>query len=81
MDAFLLGAYYDSRYSLIVSSPKILTKGISLNNTKLRYKYMVDLAILFGADRDIAETNMLDVMVFEKKYFHRGKFTSIKEID
>lgn len=44
---------------------KFLLEGFDHARVKYYYTYMVDLAIIFGADRAIAERDMQDVIQFE----------------
>ena len=40
-------------------------KGLEDKLVKEYYKYQVDIAVIFGADRTVAEKDMLDVVNFE----------------
>lgn len=46
---------------------EILAKGLDDEINKAYYKYMVNVAVLLGADRDKANEEMLDVLKFEMK--------------
>lgn len=40
-------------------------RGINDSVVQAYYDYMVDLAVIFGAERERAETELLDVLEFE----------------
>lgn len=42
-----------------------MIKGLNETLVKAYYEYMVDLAVLFGAKRDAAETELLQSLEFE----------------
>lgn len=42
-----------------------LLQGMIDNDVQAYYKYMVDVAIIFGADKERAEEELLDVLEFE----------------
>ena len=48
-------------------SREYLTKGLSHKLVSAYYSYMVDIAVLFGADRDRATSELMDSLNFEMK--------------
>lgn len=54
---------------------EFLAKGIQDTNVKAYYDFMVDVAVIFGANRSAAEHELLDSLNFEIElakvfYFH-----------
>lgn len=46
-------------------SREYLTKGLSDKIVKAYYEYMVDMAVIYGADRSRAERELMDSLNFE----------------
>lgn len=46
-------------------SREYLTKGLSDKIVKAYYEYMVDMAVIYGADRTRAERELMDSLNFE----------------
>lgn len=44
---------------------EFLKRGINDTNVKAYHQFMVDSAVIFGADRSVAEVEMLDSLQFE----------------
>jgi membrane metallo-endopeptidase-like protein 1 len=46
-------------------SREYLVKGVDDKVVKAYYNYMVDLAVIFGAERSVAETELMESLKFE----------------
>lgn len=53
-------------------SREYLTKGLSNEIVKAYYNYMIDIAVIFGADRDRAEKELKESLEFEIKLANVG---------
>jgi hypothetical protein len=47
-------------------SKEYFDKGLDNELVKAYHKYQVDFAVIFGAEKQRAESEMLDVLLFEK---------------
>lgn len=53
-----------------------LIKGMEDKIVKAYYDYMVDIAVLFGAKKDVAKKELLDSLLFEMKLGNVSKQTN-----
>ena len=67
-------------------SRELILRGTNDSVVQAYLEYMIDMAVIFGADRDRAEKEMLDVLAFEMKlanvceFFSKFFFFSVNEV-
>lgn len=73
--------FFQIDQSALGLSREYLTKGLNDKIVKAYYEYMVDIAVIYGAERSRAKRELLDSLNFEIALANVGLFLHLTFID